>query len=170
MAEARPNPAHVALARLEERRDVTVVTQNIDGLHAAAGSTEVIEFHGSIWRVRCVQCRRVEERREAPLREIPPRCGCGGLVRPDVVWFGEMLPPEVVRESVEAVTRAEAVLVVGSSMQVYPAADLARIAYEHRIPVIELNLEPSEARHFAAAFLAGKAGETLPALLEGAPI
>src|SRR5712691_3543607 len=113
VAAAQPNPAHHALARLESRCDTfTLATQNVDGLHAAAGSRNLILLHGDLWRVRCTSCGLEREDRRVPLPELPPRCSCGGLLRPAVVWFGEALPEEAVARAFEAVRGADAVLVV----------------------------------------------------------
>jgi len=133
---AEPNAAHRALARLD---DAVVVTQNIDGLHARAGSRDVIELHGNLFRVRCV---REETTRDAAaeLEEIPPRCDCGALLRPDVVWFGEMLPDEAVARATRAMREADLVLVIGTSGVVYPAAGLVALCMG---TTIEINPQAS---------------------------
>jgi NAD-dependent deacetylase len=134
--EARPNAAHEAIARLS---NAVVVTQNVDGLHARAGSHDVIELHGNIFRVRCV---REDGPRDAyePLAPMPPRCACGALLRPDVVWFGEMLPEEALARASEAIREADLLLVIGTSGVVYPAAGLVSL---HRGLSIEINPQAS---------------------------
>jgi NAD-dependent deacetylase len=178
---ATPNPAHLALARLEmgfkrQRRmkntrtlksrsqlvgTITLLTQNIDGLHQQAGSQNVLELHGSIWRVRCSQCGAVST--EHPLElEILPYCeSCEGLLRPDVVWFGEPLDGEVLMLAEGAVRACDLFLVVGTSAVVQPAASFPFFAAQRGIPVIEVNLEPTELSKLAAVSLRGKAGEIL---------
>src|SRR5204862_370292 len=104
IAQARPNPGHDALAALERRTPAfTLITQNVDGLHALAGSRAILEIHGNLWRTRCLGCRAVREDRAPGFDQIPPLCRCGGLLRPDVVWFGESLSDDLVRRSISAV-------------------------------------------------------------------
>jgi NAD-dependent deacetylase len=162
---AQPNPGHRALAELESRRDVTLVTQNIDGLHQRAGSRRVVEFHGSAWRVRCTACGRAAGEERVPLPELPPRCACGAPVRPDVVWFGELIPAHAWSASIRAVETADAFLLVGTSAVVTPAADLAALALQREIPLVEVNLDPTPFSALAAASLRGRSGEILPRLL-----
>ena len=103
IAQAKPNPGHYALAAAETRaRKFTLITQNVDGLHELAGSRNVLRLHGSIWMLRCVECGREREDRRTPLPEIPPRCECGGMLRPGVVWFGEALPAKIWQEAEKA--------------------------------------------------------------------
>jgi len=170
IAPLAPNRAHTALAALEERvPEFRLATQNVDGLHAAAGSRRLLELHGSIWRLRCTGCGRTAEDRRVPLPELPPRCACGTVLRPDVVWFGEMLPDAAVEEAVAAARSAEVVLVVGTSSLVYPAAALPRIARAAGAFVIEVNTEPTPLTSSADVSLRGPAAELMPALLAGAP-
>jgi NAD-dependent deacetylase len=115
--KARPNAAHEAVARL----GAPVVTQNVDGLHARAGARDVIELHGNLFRVRCMSDGTTTERLDA-FAEIPPRCECGAVLRPDVVWFGEMLPNDAVARATMAIHAADLLLVIGTSGVVYPAA------------------------------------------------
>ena len=126
IAEAKPNPGHYALAQAEARaRKFTLITQNVDGLHELAGSRNVLRLHGSIWMLRCVECGREREDRRTPLPEIPPRCECGGMLRPGVVWFGEALPTKIWQEAETAARQADLFLLIGTSAVVYPAAGLA---------------------------------------------
>ena len=167
IANAAPNPAHEALVRLETWvRSVTVITQNVDGLHTRAGSSTVIEFHGSIWRTRCLDCGDEREDRRAPLPQLPPSCrACGGRLRPGVVWFGETIPTGATADA-EAATRAsDLFLVVGTSGAVWPAAGLARLARESDAQVIEFNLERGGVSDEAQLFIAGAAAATLPMLV-----
>lgn len=168
IAPCRPNPAHQALAALEARTaDFLLITQNIDDLHRQAGSRRMVELHGNIWRARCVREGAVSELPEVPLREIPPRCPCGALWRPDVVWFGEALPPGALEQAMRAAESCEVFLVVGTSALVQPAASLPVMAKGGGAAVIEINPEPTPISHMVDASLQGKAGEILPLLLAG---
>ncbi|MFH1177797.1 MAG: NAD-dependent deacylase [Acidobacteriota bacterium] len=174
LATVVPNPAHLVLARWQERfAHFRLVTQNVDELHQAAGSREVLQLHGSIWRLRCSSCGAEREDRRVPLPELPPRCrGCGGLERPGVVWFGEYLPAEVLGAAGQAAASCDVLLVVGTSAVVYPAAGLVEIASRAGGKVIEVNPEASALAHLADVALRGPAGELLPrldALLESGP-
>jgi NAD-dependent deacetylase len=168
-AGARPNPGHHALARLEERLgagNFTLITQNVDGLHLAAGSRRVLELHGAIRRVRCTGCRKVEDRGVAPLPELPRCDDCGSLLRPDIVWFHEALPDDVWRAAELAASQCDCFLIVGTSAVVYPAANLIPYAAQHGARTIEINLESTAASTFADVTLKGPSGEVLPRLLE----
>ncbi len=170
----RPNPGHRALVDLEDRWTsdrFTLVTQNVDGLHRAAGSRHVLEVHGTLSRVRCTECPRVEDR---GLEELPdlPRCGCGALLRPDIVWFGEYLPEDVWRQAAVAAATCDCFLVVGTSAIVFPAAGLIDAARQVGAGVIEVNLERTAAADGGAVGLYGPSGVILPRLvqlLEDAP-
>lgn len=147
LAKVQPNAAHRALARLEQRLgdSLYLVTQNIDDLHERAGAPEVVHLHGSITRFRCERCDVAhEDPIEVPETEVeriaPPRCAaCGAAVRPDVVWFGEPLPPDAWLRAVELVESADLVLVVGTSGIVHPAAGLPAIARGAGAVVVEVN-------------------------------
>lgn len=160
----RPNPAHETLAHWQRRfADYTLATQNVDGLHQQAGSERVLELHGGLWRIRCTGCGRRREDRTVPLPELPPRCtSCGGLERPDIVWFGEMLPIEVLEAAMTAASSAGVLLVVGTSAVVYPAAGLVELAAGAGATVIEVNPEASALAHLADIVLRGPAGVVLP--------
>ena len=168
VARAKPNAGHLALAQAAERFEaLKIVTQNVDGLHQGAGSRDVIEIHGNILRSRCLdECGvRYEVPQELPAGE-PPRCpGCGGWLRPDVVWFGEPLDPARLRAAEQAVTGAEALLVVGTSGLVYPAAGLPAQARRAGVRVIVVNPQPTEIDSVADLVVDGAAGVALPALL-----
>lgn len=165
VAACEPNAAHHALVALEAACDrVTVVTQNVDGLHQRAGSRNVLEFHGSLWTLRCLGCGRETENHVTPLPPLPA-CGvCGGLLRPGVVWFGEAIDPDVMRASVDAVDDCDLLLVVGTSGLVYPAAGLARAAKDSGAVVAEFNLEEGGVSAWVDHFVPGCADATLPLL------
>ncbi len=164
IARAEPNPAHRTLAEMEAALpSFILITQNVDGLHQRAGSRRVIELHGNLWRVRCVQEGRTWEDDRVPLPEIPPRCpACGALLRPDVVWFGEPLPPVAWRQALEAAQQAEIFLVIGTSGIVEPAASLSRLARAHGARIIEFNIEETPLTSLADEVWRGPVGETLP--------
>jgi NAD-dependent deacetylase len=165
ISEAKPNLGHYALVTLEKRApDLTLITQNVDGMHPLAGSRNVLEIHGSLWRTRCLSCHEVRENREL-LARLPPRCACEGLLRPDVVWFGEALPFDLLKRSIRAVEGGDVMLVIGTSSLVQPAASMAGEALARGTPVIEINLDPTPLSERATHFLQGKAGEILPRLL-----
>ncbi|MFN8688106.1 MAG: SIR2 family NAD-dependent protein deacylase [Acidobacteriota bacterium] len=166
--EAQPNAGHKALAALEQTgRHVTIITQNVDSLHSRAGSTHVIELHGSIWKSVCTGCAAVFWDRRGKLSTLPPLCPeCHQMLRPGVVWFGESLPPMAWQASAEACSEAEVLLVIGSSGVVYPAADLAPIARQAGARVIEINLEPTALSSLADLSFHEAAGQILPKLLQ----
>jgi NAD-dependent protein deacetylase/lipoamidase len=166
IASALPNPGHTALATLH-RRGWRVLTQNVDGLHQRAGSADVIELHGSIWRSRCSSCGRAEElhpdlveEESAPL----PRCHCSALMRPAVVWFGEPLDSEVMRSAWTTVEAADAVVVVGTSAVVFPVAALPHAARSRNVPVIEINIEDTPLTGRATHVVRATAATALPVL------
>lgn len=165
IAGSGPNAAHQALVDLESRAPVTVITQNVDGYHQRAGSARVLEYHGSIWRVRCTACGHevIDERVPIP---IPPDCAvCGGLLRPGVVWFGESIAPAIMRAAEEAAAACEVFLVIGTAGVVYPAAGLVGIARDVGARVVELNVERSGISPLAHVFIPGSAEETVPSLV-----
>jgi NAD-dependent deacetylase len=164
LASLRPNAAHYAIARWQDRfPHFTLVTQNVDGLHRAAGSREVIELHGSIWRARCVSCgERFEVPREG---KRPAEClSCGDSLRPDVVLFGEMLPAGAFELAAQRASECELCFVIGTSALVYPAAALPEIAKASGAYVIEVNPERTFLSDLCDVALTGKAGELLPLL------
>lgn len=166
IAQALPNPGHAALVQLEAHiPDFLLLTQNVDGLHRLAGSRRMLEIHGSIWEVRCLACGAVREDRRVPL-PIPPHCdACGGLLRPNVVWFGESLNPDILRQAKAALTRCDLVLVVGTSAVVQPAASFALWARGAGAKIVEINPDPTPLTAHCDFALSGKAGEVLPLLL-----
>jgi len=165
IAKISPNPAHYALAELERRSpEFTLITQNVDGLHRAAGSSRVMEIHGSIWTVRCTECGNSSENRDVPIN-ILPRCSCGGLLRPGVVWFGEPLPEEMLYKAFEAASSTDLMLVIGTSGVVQPAASLAVRAKDGGALVVEINPEATPLSEVADVSFKGKAGEIAPLLV-----
>jgi len=167
VARAEPNAGHLTLVELERRADeFTLVTQNVDGLHESAGSQRVLKLHGDLWMLRCTGCGAESANREVPLKQLPPRCACGALLRPGVVWFGEALPTDVLDAAFQAAGRAEVFLVVGTSAVVQPAASLPLAAKRAGARLIEVNLEPTPLTELADASFHGPAGELLPQLVE----
>jgi NAD-dependent deacetylase len=168
IAGARPHAGHDAVAALEELVErVTVITQNVDGLHRRAGSSRVLELHGNIMRVRCAdRCSSggAHDDLPVPLKEIPPRCPCGGLLRPDVVWFGEALSPAVLESAIGELQQADILFVVGTSALVHPAAALAGCA-PRGTPVIEVNPEATPVSGTSMHQFRERAGEFLPRLV-----
>jgi NAD-dependent deacetylase len=166
IAPARPNPGHEALVRLEARiPDFLLLTQNVDGLHRLAGSRRLLEIHGSIWEVRCLECGRVIEDRRVPLPLLPHCELCGGLLRPNVVWFGESLNPDILRRAEAALIQSQVVMVVGTSAVVQPAASFALWARQSGAKIAEINPDPTPLTAHSDFALTGQAGEILPRLL-----
>ncbi len=166
IAKTEPNPGHRALAELEKRTpEFALVTQNVDGLHDRAGSRNILKVHGDIWDVRCVRCGREHRDERSHILELPPRCDCGGLLRPGVVWFGEGLPESVWTEAEQAVSNCDVLLVIGTSAVVYPAAGLVPLAKSAGARVIEINLEETPFSSMLDKSFRGKAGELLPKII-----
>ncbi len=166
LVPVNPNPGHFALAELERRvPSFTLITQNIDGLHRKAGSRNVLELHGNIWWVRCTRCGALVEDRTVPMPALPKCGGCGGLLRPNVVWFGEMLDTEILDRAYEAISDCEVMLVVGTSGTVQPAASMGLVAKKCKATVAEVNLEPTPFTDAYSISICGKSGEILPQLL-----
>jgi NAD-dependent deacetylase len=168
VSKAEPNAGHLALKALSDRlRNVTLITQNVDGLHQRAGSQAVIEFHGNILRERCSGgCSGSREAVVDDARQEPPRCpSCGAPMRPDVVWFGEMIPPAALAAAQAAVSDCDIFFSVGTSSLVFPAAALAEGARQAGAAIVEVN--PNETPLSAAAdfVLRARAGAALPALV-----
>ncbi len=166
---AAPNLAHRALAVLEaERGAVAIVTQNVDGLHERAGSASVVRLHGTLWRLRCTAEEREHDDVRADLGPLPPRCTCGSLLRPAVVWFGEPLDPSVWARAEDEIGRAALVLVVGTSSIVVPAAQLASIARRAGARVVEINRERTPLSPEVDEHVEGRAKELVPQLVREA--
>jgi len=168
IGDAGPNPAHQALADLETMGFLqAVITQNIDSLHQKAGNKNVIEFHGSDRNLVCLDCGRRYESNEKIKQGMPPRCDCGPVLKPDLVLFGEGIPPEVLTGSFMEAESCDCMLVVGTSAVVYPAAQLPLIAKERGAKIIEINPEPSNLTSFVTdLYLQGKGGDLLPRIID----
>jgi NAD-dependent deacetylase len=166
LRQIKPNAGHLALARLEQRGlRCTVITQNIDGLHQLAGSARVIELHGSLHRVKCFSENTLASGWENAA-ESPPRCpDCGAWLRPDVVWYGETLPPLALAEAMAASRACDLFFSIGTATQVYPAASLPQTALAAGVPVAEVNPDYTPFTAYATYVLRGPAGQVLPRLL-----
>lgn len=164
MAKVEPNPGHKVLALWEQLfPEFTLITQNIDGLHAKAGSRKIIELHGNIWKTRCPRDGRVQDNAEVPLKTIPPRCpSCGAMLRPHVVWFGESLDSGDIAQAFSLSGRCRLMFVVGTSAVVHPAASLPLIAAQAGAKIVEVNPDPTPLTPDADFSFRGKAGEVLP--------
>lgn len=161
-----PNPGHFALAETEKRvPEFTLITQNVDGLHRRAGSVNVLELHGSLQRVKCSVCGETAAVWDESASGVPKCAGCGGLLRPDVVWFGESLPRSALEAALQAARTCDVFFSIGTSGLVQPAASLAFLARERGALVVEINTEPTPLTGKADFFLQGKSGEILPALV-----
>jgi NAD-dependent deacetylase len=170
-ASASPNAGHRALAALQRgRAHVALVTQNVDGLHQRAGSTDVVELHGSLWTLRCTRDGAEREDRTPALPELPPRCPCGSLLRPGVVWFGEALPAPALRRAEALARGARIVIVAGTSSLVHPAASLPWLAKQTGAFVVEVNPEPTALSGIADERLDAPSGQVLPLLAEAAGV
>ncbi|MFC2015328.1 NAD-dependent deacylase [Chloroflexota bacterium] len=163
--DCQPNPAHRTLAEMEAQfDDFVLVTQNVDGLHSLAGSQNLVELHGNIWRMRCTRmCRPSWEDRSAPLHAIPPRCpSCGEMTRPDVVWFGEALPREAIEEADATARRCQIMLVIGTSAVVQPAASLPVLALQSGAHLVEFNPRPTPLSAHVDVTVREPAAESVP--------
>lgn len=161
---ALPNEAHKALTDLEKMgRLSSVITQNIDGLHHKAGSKRVIEFHGSYKTMTCSSCRESVDSHTVDLDTIPPQCKCEGILKPDVVLFGEPIPPDAIRDSFQEAALCDVLLVIGTSAIVMPASQIPLIAKQHRAIIIEINMERTILTNSVSdIFLEGSAAQILP--------
>jgi NAD-dependent deacetylase len=168
LTAARPNPAHFALAELEAQGKLKgVITQNVDNLHQAAGSKHVVEYHGNALRFVCDTCRGEHPRETLDFSKPPLYCLCGGLIRPDVVFFGEPIPPAAQDEADDLAVSCDLLLIIGTSGEVSPANYLPHTAKDHGAVIVENNLEPSIlTRSVTDYFLPGKAGELWPKIIK----
>jgi NAD-dependent protein deacetylase/lipoamidase len=170
VTQAKPNPGHLALAELEARRmshglRFTLITQNVDDLHHRAGNINIIELHGNLYRTKCFTENVVVET-WPETQDVPPRCPrCGGLLRPDVVWFNEQLPADALNAAISAANTCDIFLSIGTSSVVQPAASLAYSALEQGAPLIEINPADTPLTPLATYSLRGPSGQILPALV-----
>ena len=186
-----PNKAHIALAQFETKmeesgKDFLLVTQNVDGLHRRAGSKNIVELHGNLYRTKCTKCGSVESNTDSPIcpalaghgapgrnaknADIPvsdlPKCQeCSGLLRPDIVWFGENLDWDNIQRAEQASKNSDLILVIGTSSVVYPAAMIAPNAAQNGVPVAEFNMEHTPHSGDFSFHFHGPAGTTLPEVL-----
>ncbi len=169
--KAKPNSGHIALAELEgilveKNQDFAVITQNIDGLHQRAGSQNVIEIHGSLYRARCMECGKVYDMDAVVKGKLPPYCECGGLIRPDVVMFGEPLPQDALERAIYYAQNSDVFLVIGTSAIVYPAASLPHIAKDSGAILIEINPDTTPVTSIADHVIRGTFGKVMPELTQ----
>lgn len=166
LSTKKPNDAHYALAQLESRAErFQLVTQNVDGLHRVAGSKNIYELHGDIWKTRCTSCLSITDNHEVPLSLLPFCQTCSGLLRPHIVWFGEALDQDTLSKSFHAVESCELLLIIGTSGLVYPAAMLMPSAKAHGAFVAEINLDPTPYSSGVDLSIQARAREVVPLLL-----
>lgn len=168
MSKVKPNPGHYALVELKQFfNDYTLITQNVDGLHQEAGADKVLELHGSIMRNKCVDCQRpFETEADIDPDNIPTCRECKGRIRPDIVWFGEMLPEETIAQAFEKAEKCEIFFSVGTSAIVHPAASLPLTAKQCGATLVEINPEETPLSGLADYHLKGASGVILPQLTE----
>lgn len=161
-----PNPAHYALAEMQNFLNLAVVTQNVDAYHSQAGSKKVLELHGRIMENRCFKEGKLLNDNELDYTSIPPRCSCGSFARPGVVWFGESLPSDTLAKGFSLARSCDVCLVIGTAGVVQPAASIPVYAKNSKAFLIEVNNQESALTYLMDVFLEGKAGEILPKLME----
>ena len=168
MATKNPNAAHHALVKLERQtRSFTLITQNVDGLHAKAGSKNITEIHGNIWKTRCTVCGDVSHNFDVPITILPHCKKCNGLLRPHIVWFGESLDPADIKRSMDAMHTCEVLLVIGTSGIVQPAASFVSTAKGAGAYVVEINIEETPNSCLVDEVLVGRASDVVPLLTSG---
>ena len=161
---AKPNAGHVAIADLSKHKEVWVLTQNIDGLHQRAGSKNVLELHGSIITIKCTVCE-FKDKITNTFSEIPPRCKCGNILRPDVVWFGEPLPQDVWAEAMMQASSCDVMIIAGTSLAVSPANLLPLYAKQNDALMIEVNPEETPMSHSMDLSIRSTSAKALPELV-----
>jgi NAD-dependent deacetylase len=169
LVRARPNPAHYALAELEKQDLLLgIITQNVDNLHQAAGSVNVVEYHGNAHRFVCMKCKGHWPRESLDFNQTPLYCYCGRLIKPDVVFFGEAIPEQAMRQANAWAASCDLLLIIGSSMEVAPANLLPQAAKSSGAIIVESNTEPTRLTSYLTDyFLPGPAGEVWPAVIKG---
>ncbi|MEQ1947292.1 MAG: NAD-dependent deacylase [Bryobacteraceae bacterium] len=166
IAKAEPNAGHTALAAMERRVPrFSLITQNVDGLHDRAGSVNILKVHGDIWTLRCTMCERERRDLRPQLPELPPRCQCGGMERPAVVWFGEGLPDAIWEESVNSAREADLFFVIGTAAVVHPAAGLVHLAKSSGAKVVEINIADTPVSGTVDLTWRAPAAEALPVVV-----
>ena len=161
---AKPNPGHIAIAELEKKKLVRVLTQNIDGLHQRAGSKNVYELHGSIITIKCTSCD-FKDKISSSFSDLPPLCKCGSILRPDVVWFGESLPQDVWQATISEAISCDTMIVVGTSLAVSPANLLPVYAKQNGAILIEVNPEETAMSGTMDISIRSSAAKALPELV-----
>ena len=161
---AKPNEGHTAISKMEEFKDVVVLRLNIDGLHQRAGSTNVLELHGSIIRIKCTACNFSDDITE-DFESLPPKCECGNMLRPDVVWFGEALPQEVWKNAIKKASTCDVMIIVGTSLVVSPANSLPIYAKQNGATLIEINPEKTVMSNDMDLSIQATSVNTLPKIL-----
>jgi NAD-dependent deacetylase len=167
--ETGPNPAHHAIVEFEKYyHDVAVITQNVDNLHGRVGSKNIYELHGNIERNYCIDCKSEYDDTKIDLskKQVPKCDNCGGLIRPDVVWFGEMLPQKVFADAELKAEQSDVCFIIGTSAVVYPAAYIPTSAKRNGSYLVEINIEETEISSFVDYSLFGRAGEIMPKIIE----
>lgn len=162
---SKPNLGHYAISELEKFSDVSVLTQNIDGLHRRAGSSKVYELHGSIIRIKCTNCNFKEDIKKS-FSTLPPMCECGGILRPDVVWFGELLPQDVWKEAIIQASNSDVMIIAGTSLQVSPANTLPIYAKQNGAVLVEINPEFTQMTEEMDISVRTSSSQALPELVK----
>jgi NAD-dependent deacetylase len=162
--QAQPNPGHRAIAELEKYADVVVLTQNIDGLHQKSGSSKVLELHGSIVKIKCSVCDYKEEIL-TEISNLPPLCKCGNMLRPDVVWFGELLPQDVWQDAMNFASKCDLMIIAGTSLVVSPANTLPIYAKQNNATLVEINPENTSMSREMNLVIRNTSAESLPELV-----
>ena len=162
--QAKPNPGHLAIAELEKYTEVVILTQNIDGLHQKAGSSKVLELHGSIVKIKCSVCDYREEIL-TEISDLPPLCKCGNILRPDVVWFGESLPQDIWQNAMNFAGKCDLMVIAGTSLVVSPANTLPIYAKQNNATLIEINPENTEMSEEMNLVIRNTSAESLPKLV-----
>jgi len=160
----KPNEGHFAISQMEEFKDVVILTQNIDGLHQRSGSTNVLELHGSIIRIKCTVCDFIDNITEN-FESLPPKCKCGSMLRPDVVWFGEPLPQNIWQSAIKEASVCDVMVIVGTSLVVSPANTLPVYAKQNGAILIEVNPEKTVMSNDMDLSIQATSAEVLPKIL-----
>lgn len=163
IGKAEPNPGHLAIKELEDMfENFLLITQNVDGLHGRTGIKNIVEIHGNLWRTRCTREGKISMLMDVPLKSIPPKCDCGAILRPDVVWFGESIPPYALELSFNVLEQCDTLIVIGTSGVVYPVASFPQTVKDNGGYVVEVNVEPKPISAIADVSLYGNSGDILP--------